>query len=206
MNLSDLYGAYVEYYHDSVFNYQTIFLGDWHSVMSELDGFVKCSTDNFIQSFWERINLQLEGELADYIQEYDYLNDDSDPSEVISLIVEKETANSNYKVGTPYTQRPHWQFLEWALDCVKSDEDSWFDIRCEGQLANFISKLHQHLNTSYRVYPQALDYSVRYPVNSEDYEFLGKLSLFLSIGEAEYPEAIKGLLSLVEDFNERHAG
>ena len=38
----------------------------------------------------------------------------------------------------------------------------------------------------------------------ESYELLGKLSLFLDVDEKRFPEALRGFLGLVEDYNNNH--
>jgi hypothetical protein len=41
-------------------------------------------------------------------------------------------------------------------------------------------------------------------VYSEDYELLGKLSLFLDVDEKRFPEALRRFFGLVEDYNKKH--
>ena len=130
------------------------------------------------------------------------------PCDMVRLVVKNEIEHPGcrYKAGTPYSQRSHWQFLQWVLEELNPGDNNWFNIHCEGPLPQFMSEWHRYLSKSYSVYPQVIGYNPKRPVSSKDYEFLGKLSLFLNVDEDGYPEALNGLFKLVKDYNDTHSG
>jgi len=208
MNWKDFYGAYIEYYNHGIYDYRAVIVDDWHKVMVELDSFVKDSTNLFLEGFDERIYWSMEGNLDDCFKEFDYLNEDMHPCHAIRLVIENEIERSSYEYGTPYTSRRYYQFVRWALEDVWNEEDSWFAIHFEGPLSEFVTKWHQYVMDSCRIYPQILQDKSKslfrqkriYP---ESYELLGKLSLFLDVDEKRFPEAIRGFFNLVEDYNDK---
>lgn len=208
MNWNDLYGAYIEYENYSIYGYSRIIVDDWHKVMTELDSFVKESTEGLIGSFSERINWEVEDNFIDYVDEFKYLDETMNSCEAIELVVKNEIEQSSYQPGTPYQSRRHWQFVQWAMEDVYSEEKSYFKIYCEGPLPQFISKWHRYLMESCCVYPQILKDNSKTllgpKVYPEDYELLGKLSLFLNVDEQKFPEALNGFFYLVDDYNKKH--
>ena len=206
MDWNDFYGAYIEYEHHGVYDYSEVIVHDWHKVMAELDSFVENSTENFIGAFGDRINYEVD--MVDYFEEFKYLNESMESSGAIELIVKNEIKRNDYEAGTPYTSRRYWQLLQWAIEDVWNEEKSYFKIHFEGPLPKFISKWHSYVMESCRVYPQILEdksKSLLGPkVYSEDYELLGKLSLFLDVDEKRFPETLRGFFGLVEDYNKKY--
>ena len=123
-------------------------------VMAELDSFVEESTGVFIDAFGDSINFV---ELADCYEEFKYLNEEMSPCEAIELVIKNEIKRNNYDLGTLYTSRHYWQFLQWVLEDVWNEENSYFKIHFEGPLPKFISKWHSYVMESCRVYPQILE-------------------------------------------------
>ena len=205
MDWNDFYGAYIEYEYHGIHDYSKVIVDDWHKVMAELDSFVEESTEVFIDAFGDGINFV---ELADCYEEFKYLNEEMSPCEAIELVIKNEIKRNNYDLGTLYTSRRYWQFLQWVLEDVWNEEKSYFKIHFEGPLPQFISKWHSYVMESCRVYPQILEdksKSLLGPkVYSENYELLGKLSLFLDVDEKRFPEALRGFFGLVEDYNNNH--
>ncbi len=215
MDWNDFYGAYIEYEHHGIHSYSKVIVDDWHKVMAELDSFVEESKGVFIDAFGDSINFV---ELADCYEEFKYLNEEMSPCEAIELVIKNEIKRNNYDLGTLYTSRRYWQFLQWVLEDVWNEEKSYFKIHFEGPLPKFISKWHSYVMESCRVYPQIIEdkskrriWASRQPlyllgpkVYSEDYELLGKLSLFLDVDEKRFPEALRGFFGLVEDYNKKH--
>jgi len=206
MDWNDFYGVYIEYEHHGVYGYSKVIVDDWHKVMAELDSFVENSTECFIEAFGDRINCTVD--LVDCYEEFEYLNEEMSPCEIIWLVVKNEIKCNNHELDTPYTSRRHWQFLQWAIEDIWNEEKSYFKIHFEGPLPKFISKWHSYVMESCRVYPKILEdksKSLLGPkVYSENYELLGKLSLFLDVDEKRFPEALRGFFGLVEDYNNNH--
>lgn len=205
MDWNDFYGAYIEYEHHGVYDYSKVIVDDWHKVMVELDSFVEESTEVFIDAFGDGINFV---ELADCYEEFKYLNEEMSPCEAIELVIKNEIKRNNYDLGTLYTSRRYWQFLQWVLEDVWNEEKSYFKIHFEGPLPKFISKWHSYVMESCRVYPQIIEDKSKAllgpKVHPESYELLGKLSLFLDVDEKRFPEALRGFFGLVEDYNNNH--
>ncbi len=205
MDWNDFYGAYIEYEHHGVYGYSKVIVDDWHKVMAELDSFVEESTEVFIDAFGDGINFV---ELADCYEEFKYLNEEMSPCEAIELVIKNEIKRNNYDLGTLYTSRRYWQFLQWVLEDVWNEEKSYFKIHFEGPLPKFISKWHSYVMESCRVYPRIIEDKtkalLRPKVYPESYGLLGKLSLFLDVDEKRFPEALRGFFGLVEDYNNNH--
>ena len=205
MDWNDFYGAYIEYEHHGVYGYSKVIVDDWHKVMVELDSFVEESTEVFIDAFGDGINFV---ELADCYEEFKYLNEEMSPCEAIELVIKNEIKRNNYDLGTLYTSRRYWQFLQWVLEDVWNEEKSYFKIHFEGPLPKFISKWHSYVMESCRVYPRIIEDKSKAllgpKVYPESYGLLGKLSLFLDVDEKRFPEALRGFFGLVEDYNNNH--
>jgi len=206
MDWNDFYGAYIEYEHHGIHGYCEVIVNDWRRVMAELDSFVENSTENFIGAFGDRINYEVD--MVDYFEGFKYLNELMESSEAIELIVKNEIKRNDYEAGTPYTSRRYWQLLEHAMECVWNEEESYFKIRFEGPLPQFISKWHSYVMESCRVYPRIIEDKSKAllgpKVYPESYELLGKLSLFLDVDEKRFPEALRAFFGLVEDYNNNH--
>ncbi|MCK4795433.1 MAG: hypothetical protein KAV87_67510, partial [Desulfobacteraceae bacterium] len=142
MDWNDFYGAYIEYEHHGFYGYSRVIVDDWRRVMAELDSFVEESTEVFIDAFGDRINYEVD--MVDYFEEFKYLNlnESMESSEAIELIVKNEIKRNDYEAGTSYTSRRYWQLLKEAMECVWDEEKSYFKIRFEGPLPQFISKWH----------------------------------------------------------------
>jgi len=206
MDWNEFYGAYISYHHKGIHSYNEVIVNDWHQVMSELDSFLKNSTKCFIDSFCDLISWQ--NEMDDTISEYKYLKTSMSSCEVIEQVIENEIKNAVYKKGSPYTSRHYWHFAQSAFEDVWNTDDSYFKILFEGPLPQFIPKWHGYLMESCCVYPQILRDNSKTQlgpkVYPEDYELLGKLSLFLNVDEQKFPEALNGFFYLIDDYNKKH--
>lgn len=206
MDWNDFYGAYIEYEYHGIHGYSKVIVDDWHKVMAELDSFVEKSTECFTGAFGDGINYEVD--MDDYFEEFKYLNESIESSEAIELIVKNEIQQTQYEVGTPYTSRHHYQIVQWALEESCDEGKSYFKIRFEGPLPQFISKWHSYVMESCRVYPRIIEDKSKAllepKVYPESYELLGKLSLFLDVDEKRFPEALRGFFGLAEDYNKKH--
>ncbi|MFB3789477.1 MAG: hypothetical protein ACE15F_24225 [bacterium] len=205
MPFSDLYGVLIDYYMFGVYDYREVIVDKWSEVMKRLDTFTKESTRIFVDHYYDSLYMTLKELLSYWIEEFDYLDKDVSLIDVLPLIVEEEIKRSKYLPGTPYKSRRHWEIVEWALDGLIADGESWFTIKFEGPLPDFIKQWFQYEVDKAKVYPTVLDIAGRI-IRKFDYELIGKLALFIDIDESVFEEAKKGFFEIVDKFNEENLG
>ncbi|HNT67157.1 MAG TPA: hypothetical protein PKN04_15340 [bacterium] len=200
LTFENYYAALYCYNHQGVYSQRMVTVDDKKTVAAELDEFLISSTQVFIENFWEIIDQ--EQYMGDLIDIYPYLDESLTPSGAVLKILEKEVGKSETDL-MPYRKRKYWCFCRDMFDGLIASENSWFDIVIEGDLPSFLKNWFEYEQ-------RILKYSSikfnnidsRIFSNNEDYELIGKLSIFSDINETDFERLKPFFFKMVDEYND----